>query len=193
MDSKTVVRRHSRDLKSEVLAACVQPGTSVAAVSPGHGLNANPVHKWRRSEARGVMSPRAAKVVGAFIALPLPRSAVASSALQHSHRAALRPDRPHRKLADGRFRRMRQSAARVTARMAAVRTAVIQLPRAVDFRGTIDPCGRKRRQESKLRCSRSSCAILIRGILWGVKVTVTGSCRATLEGGRELVHLMEPP
>ena len=41
-------RRHGADLKAKVLAACVEPGASVAAVAQAHGLNANLVHKWRR-------------------------------------------------------------------------------------------------------------------------------------------------
>ncbi len=41
-------RRHSAELKNQVLAACAEPGASVAAVAQAHGLNANLVHKWRR-------------------------------------------------------------------------------------------------------------------------------------------------
>jgi len=43
-------RRHPAELKSKVLAACQEPGASVAAVAQAHGLNANLVHKWRRSQ-----------------------------------------------------------------------------------------------------------------------------------------------
>ena len=41
-------RRHSVELKAAVLAACNEPGASVAAVAQAHGLNANLVHQWRR-------------------------------------------------------------------------------------------------------------------------------------------------
>jgi transposase len=41
-------RRHSEELKAQVVAECAQPGASVAAVALAHGLNANVVHKWRR-------------------------------------------------------------------------------------------------------------------------------------------------
>ena len=46
-------RRHSEELNAQarLLAACAEPGASVAAVAQAHGLNANLVHKWRR--ARG--------------------------------------------------------------------------------------------------------------------------------------------
>jgi transposase len=73
MNSKTVTRRrHSRELKTEVLAACAEPGASVAAVALAHGLNANLVHKWRRGKDCGLASPGSTKAVGEFIALPLP-------------------------------------------------------------------------------------------------------------------------
>ena len=41
-------RRHADELKARVLAACAEPGASVAAVAQAQGLNANLVHKWRR-------------------------------------------------------------------------------------------------------------------------------------------------
>ena len=72
MDFKTIVRRrHSAQLKVEVLAACNASGASVAAVALAHGLNANLVHKWRRSQARPVVARRVAGAIGEFIALPL--------------------------------------------------------------------------------------------------------------------------
>jgi transposase len=44
-------RRHTGELKEQVLAECAKPGASVAAVAMAHGLNANVVHKWRRIAA----------------------------------------------------------------------------------------------------------------------------------------------
>ena len=41
-------RTHSKRLKSEAVAACAEPGASVAAVALARGLNTNLVHKWRR-------------------------------------------------------------------------------------------------------------------------------------------------
>jgi transposase len=38
-------RRFSADFKAQIVAACNQPGASVALAN---GLNANLVHKWRR-------------------------------------------------------------------------------------------------------------------------------------------------
>ena len=74
MDSKTPVSRrcHSRQLKTEVLAACAQPGASVAAVALWHGLNANLVHKWRREQIPATAAV-ARSVAGEFIALQAPQ------------------------------------------------------------------------------------------------------------------------
>jgi transposase len=48
-DSKKIVRRrHSAELKAQVVAECARPGASVASVALSHGINANIVHKWRR-------------------------------------------------------------------------------------------------------------------------------------------------
>jgi hypothetical protein len=47
MHPKTLIRRtHSLEFKTQVLAACRQPGASIAAVALAHGLNSNVVHKW---------------------------------------------------------------------------------------------------------------------------------------------------
>ena len=57
-------RRHSAALKARVLAACSEPGASVAQVALSNGLNANLVHKWRRTVGSGQDR--------ALTALPLP-------------------------------------------------------------------------------------------------------------------------
>ena len=41
-------RRHSAELKQQIMAECARPGASVASVALSHGINANVVHKWRR-------------------------------------------------------------------------------------------------------------------------------------------------
>jgi len=53
MQAKPVPRRrHGAELKAKVLAACNEPGASIAAVALAHGLNANLVRKWL--EGRGL-------------------------------------------------------------------------------------------------------------------------------------------
>lgn len=42
-------RRYSSAFKSKVLEACNQPSTSVASIAMQYGINANLVHKWRRT------------------------------------------------------------------------------------------------------------------------------------------------
>lgn len=46
--AKRTRRRHAEDLKRTVVAACRQPGASVAGVALAHGLNANMVRRWLR-------------------------------------------------------------------------------------------------------------------------------------------------
>lgn len=47
MHPKPPIRRtHSPEFKASVLAACRQPGASIAGVALAHGINANVVHKW---------------------------------------------------------------------------------------------------------------------------------------------------
>lgn len=72
-------RRHSKELKAQVLAACGEPGASVAAVAQAHGLNANLVHKWRRSVPGVPQASTPARVAsiaqpgsGVFVPLQLP-------------------------------------------------------------------------------------------------------------------------
>lgn len=42
-------RRFSKTFKAKIVAACHQPGASVAGVALANGLNANLVHRWRRA------------------------------------------------------------------------------------------------------------------------------------------------
>lgn len=80
-DANTRRRRtHCKQLKSEVVAACAEPGASVAAIALARGLNTNLVHKWRRQAARSVAMPVARKASATvptpcgseFVAVPLP-------------------------------------------------------------------------------------------------------------------------
>lgn len=71
MPSKPVRRRHGAEFKAKVLAACDEPGASVAAVALTHDLNANLVHKWRRGRA-AVPALRLGAPKPEFVALSLP-------------------------------------------------------------------------------------------------------------------------
>ncbi len=60
-------RRHSLELKAQVLHACEQPGASVASIARLHGLNANVVHRWR-SQQRGQSKTAAEPTLAALAA-----------------------------------------------------------------------------------------------------------------------------
>ena len=66
-------RRHSAELKARVLAACNEPGASIAAVALSHGLNANLVRKWlvgRGLKRAGIQAPVAMVASSAATVLP---------------------------------------------------------------------------------------------------------------------------
>jgi transposase len=81
-------RRHSKELRAQVLAACSEPEASVAAVAQAHGLNANLVHKWRRgprsaaqtSLDAGKAAPGAGQRQDVFVALQMPAQPTLASA-----------------------------------------------------------------------------------------------------------------
>ena len=39
-------RTYTRQFKAELVAACQQPGASIAAIARVHGMNANVLHRW---------------------------------------------------------------------------------------------------------------------------------------------------
>ena len=73
-------RRHPAELKDKVLAACEEPGASVAAVAQAHGLNANLVHKWRRCQDAMRLSSTAGVTPARVADLSLPASLAAAAA-----------------------------------------------------------------------------------------------------------------
>ena len=84
-DSKKIVRRrHSAELKAQVLSECAQPGASVASVALSHGINTNVVHKWRRL-AGAVPLPVASFVP---VALPAPTCAAPADIRMELRRGA---------------------------------------------------------------------------------------------------------
>ncbi len=71
-------RRHSAELKQQILAECAQPGASVASVALSHGINANVVHKWRRL----AHAPSTDMQVPTFVPVTLPAPTCPSPAHQ---------------------------------------------------------------------------------------------------------------
>jgi transposase len=77
-------RRYGAELKTQVLAECDAPGSSVAKVAMAHGINANVVHRWSQL-AREASAPAAAPVSTAapsvgFVPIRLPAATPATTA-----------------------------------------------------------------------------------------------------------------
>jgi len=45
-------RTYAPAFKVELVAACQQPGTSIAALANSHGMNANVLHRWLKEHER---------------------------------------------------------------------------------------------------------------------------------------------
>jgi transposase-like protein len=83
-------RTHSAEFKAKVVAACRQPGVSIAAVALANGLNANLLRRWvvmteeqmqpvePMATAHAAL-PRSTVENRTFISIPLERSAAATS------------------------------------------------------------------------------------------------------------------
>ena len=75
-------RTYTRQFKADLVAACQQPGASIAAIAGGHRMNANVLHRWLKEHERGGChqlvagsssgSAVSASPAPAFIALKLP-------------------------------------------------------------------------------------------------------------------------
>ena len=87
-------RTYTPQFKAELLAACSQPGASIAALALQHGMNANVLHRWRKENRQGMhvlgCAPAAVKPLPpAFIPVDLAASAaVLSSDRESSPRPA---------------------------------------------------------------------------------------------------------
>jgi transposase len=72
-------RRHSAAFKAKVLAACTQPGASVASVALAHGINANLVHRWRRDAADRGHERRGKGELAEFVPMTIAAAPVAAA------------------------------------------------------------------------------------------------------------------
>ena len=59
-------KRYTKAFKHNVIAACAQPGASVARIALKHGLNANMLRKWIR-----LGQNKSARKAPGFVALPV--------------------------------------------------------------------------------------------------------------------------
>src|SRR5665647_969278 len=86
METRRVVRRkHSAELRAEVVLACRQSGASVAAIALRNGLNANVVHRWLSQDGRtldgggGNRSALSTRPGAEFLPVQLAQAAVATT------------------------------------------------------------------------------------------------------------------
>ena len=49
--SRCTHRTYSAEFKAQLVAACQQPGASIAALAGGQGMNANVLHRWLNEHA----------------------------------------------------------------------------------------------------------------------------------------------
>ena len=78
-------RTYTAQFKAELVAACQQPGASIAALAGQHGMNANVLHRWLKEHRLGgrhqlaaynpAAAPGTASALAAFIPLQLPVAA----------------------------------------------------------------------------------------------------------------------
>ena len=68
-------RRFTPDFKYKIVAACKEPGASVARIAREHDLNANLVHKWIRQANANTLTA----IAPAFVALPVNSAQVSRS------------------------------------------------------------------------------------------------------------------
>jgi transposase len=72
-------RKHSAEFKAQAIAACKQPGISMAAVAQANGVNANLLRRWVIGEPSRVDDAALAPPRKGFIALSLPAPAASVS------------------------------------------------------------------------------------------------------------------
>ena len=99
-------RYHREEFKQAVIAACCEPGASVAGIAMANGVNANQVRRWMRE--RGISAPtqhspvrtpiaRAEQMAPAFIPVPIAPAPAESLAIRIEIRrgnAAIKIDWP---------------------------------------------------------------------------------------------------
>jgi transposase-like protein len=68
--SRRTHRTYTAQFKAELVAACKEPGASIAAVAGAHGMNANVLHRWLKEQGGVVREERPT-----FIPVALPVAA----------------------------------------------------------------------------------------------------------------------
>jgi transposase len=73
-------RFHSEEFKTQAVAACKQPGVSMASVAMANGINANLLRRWvlAATEPATKATTNEVEAIG-FVALPMPATSTAST------------------------------------------------------------------------------------------------------------------
>lgn len=75
-------RTYPGQFKAELVAACQQPGASIAAIARQHGMNANVLHRWLKEHERSGCHQRVVSNSTGASLTPSPTSAPAFIALK---------------------------------------------------------------------------------------------------------------
>jgi transposase len=82
-------RTYTPEFKAELVAACQQPGVSIAALAGQHAMNANVLHLWRKEHQRSgchrLAAQRAPHTPGLAAFLPVALSAPTSTPTPAGH------------------------------------------------------------------------------------------------------------
>lgn len=65
-------RKHSAEFKARVVAACVQPGVSIASVAMANGINANLARRWVVDAEQSTGEVAVRRAGPSFVPLQLP-------------------------------------------------------------------------------------------------------------------------
>lgn len=80
-------RNYSDDFKADLVASCMQPGMSMAAVAMGHGINAKLLRRWVREAEMGGVAQKPQPLVASKVRLP-PTPGVHSAIPENAGRGA---------------------------------------------------------------------------------------------------------
>ena len=83
VDGRRRRRLHSDEFKASAVAACMQPGVSLAAVALAHGINANLLRRWVKAvemcpSDEAVQRPTLPAPPSAFVPMQMPPRAAAA-------------------------------------------------------------------------------------------------------------------
>lgn len=79
--SRRTHRTYTPEFKAQLVAACQQPGASIAALAGQHGMNANVLHRWIKEHQRSGCHQLVAVGMRATAAAPSQRPAFIPLAL----------------------------------------------------------------------------------------------------------------